>query len=62
MFSVPVARIPRIRESVCAVVWNRIASFLVPLNPSHGPWSVRSVEMTGQFAARNRSTFSGAIV
>ena len=58
----PVPRRPRISDSVCAVVWNRIGSCLVTLNPSHGPWSVSSVEMTGQFAARNRSTFAGAIV
>ena len=43
-------------------VWNRMASRLVTLSPSHGPWSVISEEMRGQFASRNCSTFCGAIV
>ena len=33
----------------------------VTLNPSHGPWSVNSVSITGQFVVRSCSTLAGAM-
>ena len=62
MWADALPRMPRASASVCAVVWNRIGSRRVTLNPSHGPCSVSSPDTTGQFAARNFSTFCGAIV